>query len=368
MTMTPKEQWIKFYQHEYTSGKTLPDLTGFHMVSHDMTGLCDRVKNTLDYGKDWFGVEWVKDSSMGVVIPDPRVNFILEDVSDWQEVVKFPDLDSFDFEAAAKNSGLDQVDRSQKLIYFSLTMGPFERLHALMGFEQSLMALLSDPEECDAFFTAFMDWRCKLLDKIKKYYNPDVIMYHDDIGTQNDLFFSPETWRTLMKPHLKRATDKLHELDIFMEYHSCGKIERVVPDLVEIGVDAWQGQDINDIMSLKDITNGKLEFHTILDFQKILTSCDCGLIDISDARAFVRSSIESNMKGGHYMPWMQPFGDEISEIMTQEFVKVSMEYAGLPGGQRNIGESEGEEALLNVVNTMASSALPQSERDQDRIK
>lgn len=36
------------------------------------------------------------------------------------------------------------------------------------------------------------------------------------------------------------------------------------------------------------------------------------------------------MAGGHYAPLMQPFGDEVTAVMTQEFIKVSMEYAGDP--------------------------------------
>ena len=83
-----------------------------------------------------------------------------------------------------------------------------------------------------------MDWHCMLLGKIKQYYNLDVIMYHDDAEMRNDMFMDPGLRREIMKPHLKRATDKIHELGISMEYRSCGKIERIVPDLVEIGADS----------------------------------------------------------------------------------------------------------------------------------
>lgn len=328
--MTPREQWIKFYQHQYNNGKTMPDPMGLHVVAHDMTGLHDRGLNSLPQDKDWFGCEWVVDGSIGLAIPDPRADFPLKDVADWREVVKFPDLDAFDFETAYRNSGLEQVDRTQKLVYFNLTIGPWERLHALMGFEEGLMALMSDPEECDAFFTAFMDWRCKLLDKIKEYYNPDVIMYHDDIGTQLDMMLSPELWRKLMKPHLKRATEKIHSLGIFMEYHSCGKLEQVVPDLVEIGVDAWQGQEINDILALKKLTDGKLEYHSLLDYATMVTAYNANTATMEDVRAFVRKAIQDTLVGGHYAPMMQPFNDEVTTVMTEEYLKVCKDYIGEP--------------------------------------
>ena len=328
--MNGKEQWIRFYKHEYQSGTTLPNLMAFHMVGAEATELGEMLSSKYESGRDWFGVEWVRDTGIGKTVPDPRADFLLDDICEWREVVQFPNLDEFDFEASARQSGLDEVDRNEKLIYFTLVTGPFERLHALMGFEEALAALLIDPEEVDAFFTAYMDWRCDLLERIKRYYDPDVIMYHDDVGTQRDMFMDPGLWREIMKPHLKRATDKLHELGIFMEYHSCGKIERIVPDLVEIGVDAWQGQEINDIMALKEQTGGMLEFHPILDYQKMIAEHAAGRVDLDGVRAFTRDSIARNMPGGHYAPLMVPFGDEVTMAMMQEFGKAYMGYVGDP--------------------------------------
>ena len=66
--------------------------------------------------------------------------------------------------------------------------------------------------------------------------------------------FPPELWRELFKPQLKKAVDKAHELGMIFELHSCGFMEQIVPDFAEIGVDAWQGQEINDIPKLKAIT------------------------------------------------------------------------------------------------------------------
>lgn len=43
--------------------------------------------------------------------------------------------------------------------------GPFERMHTLMGFENALCALLTDPDEVKAYLDAYMEWKCKLLEK-----------------------------------------------------------------------------------------------------------------------------------------------------------------------------------------------------------
>ena len=93
----------------------------------------------------------------------------------------------------------------------------------LMGFENALCALLTEPEEVSAFLDALMEYKLKLIDKLAQYYKPDVLTFHDDYGTQLNLFFSPEIFRELFKPQLKKAVDRCHEHGMFFELHSCGQ-------------------------------------------------------------------------------------------------------------------------------------------------
>lgn len=117
--------------------------------------------------------------------------------------------------------------------------GMFERMHALMGFENALVSLIEEPEECFAFFSAVADYKIKLFCKLKEYYpGVDVVNAHDDYGATDRLLLSPELWRELIKPNLKRIVDAAHELGFIYQHHSCGYIEALIPDLIEIGVDA----------------------------------------------------------------------------------------------------------------------------------
>jgi uroporphyrinogen decarboxylase len=218
--------------------------------------------------------------------------------------------------------------RLEQLIYLIVEEGPFERLHTLMGFENALVALIAETEECEAFFAAWIQWKMRLLEKIKQYYNPDVIMFHDDAGTQKDMFFSPDTWRRFFKPLLKMACDKTHELGMFFEYHSCGKIERIVPELVDIGADAWQGQEINDILALKAITKDKLSYHPMPDYQTLIAKADT--ITEEDVRRITRENFLKNLVGGQYVPVMIPFGDWVTNVMFDEIIKLSIKYSGDP--------------------------------------
>jgi hypothetical protein len=65
----------------------------------------------------------------------------------------------------------------------------------------------------------------------------DAVAFYDDWGTQESLVISPELWRSFFKPRYKRQFDYAHARGLDVYFHSCGMIEEIIPDLIEIGVD-----------------------------------------------------------------------------------------------------------------------------------
>jgi uroporphyrinogen decarboxylase len=65
----------------------------------------------------------------------------------------------------------------------------------------------------------------------------DVMFFGNDFGTQLDLFVSPENFRKFVLPSFKRliAVGKKYNKKIML--HSCGSIYRIIPDLIDAGVD-----------------------------------------------------------------------------------------------------------------------------------
>lgn len=319
--MTPKERVLAFYRHEMTD--ELPTNAGIHYIP-DPSGFEERPA-FIQTGKDWFGVDWIRDDSLNATTPDHSKPPIMEDICDWREVVKFPNLDEWDWNKVEERDHVSEIDRENKALMVYVLNGPFERLHMLMGFENALCALLTDPEEVESFFDAFMEWKCKLIEKVHEYYQPDVIMFHDDWGTQNNMFFSPDTWRELIKPQIKKAVDKTHELGMFFEFHSCGFIEQVVPEFVELGIDSWQGQEINDIPKLKELTQGKLGFHTTPKYQDFQAATVAGTLTEADVRDRIRADVTKHAEGGNYMPFILPWGDWWVPVMVDEVEKCAKE-------------------------------------------
>lgn len=315
--MTPRERGLAFYRHQPTD--ELPTDNDL-FVLFNPEAYCERPDHTTG-GTDWFGVKWKYEQSVDAIAPDHSQAPIMEDICDWRDLVKFPDLDAWDWSRAESVDHVSEIDRS-KVFVMMFVNGPFERMHMLMGFENALCSLLMDPEEVEAYLNTYMEWKLKLMEKVIEIYKPDVLMFHDDWGTQNGMFFSPEVWRELFKPQIKKAVDRCHELGVLFEMHSCGKMEEIIPDFVELGIDSWQGMEINDVPKLKAITGDKLSYHMTPDYQRYYTdSLAKGFVDEEAIRTEVRDIFYKAAEGYCYSPMFLPFGGKAADVMWDEIWK-----------------------------------------------
>jgi hypothetical protein len=64
--MTPKDQWIAFFEHRYTND-AVPAFQGLGFVV-EVHGFHETAKYVKDSneprGRDWFGVQWVRDDTL----------------------------------------------------------------------------------------------------------------------------------------------------------------------------------------------------------------------------------------------------------------------------------------------------------------
>lgn len=278
-------------------------------------------------GTDWFGCAWEYMEAAGAPAPDCSQH-VLDDICDWREVVEFPDLDAWDWERAAKLDGVDGVDRDESLVDVVVLIGLWERLHVLMGFEEALCALLEEPEEVGAFFDAMVEHKIKLIEKLAEHYQPDAITFHDDWGTQTGPFFSPETWRELIKPRQKRIIDAAHEHGIAFIQHSCGKYDDIIPDLPEIGVDVLQCMDINDIGAALAQTGNAMSYLVSVHSQEFFSDDSAGVLTPDGVREKVRREFREWGASGRYAPFIFPPATWYEEIVLEEYERVRQELAG----------------------------------------
>ena len=212
----------------------------------------------LGGGLDGFGVEWeVTATAGGQPSPVPH-NYILDDIAKWEDVVKFPDLDAYDWKGQAE-AQLANADRKNQVVDYHSYNAQFMRLTYLMGFENGMCAMLIDPDACKALLTAITDYKIKIVERVAEYFKPDFFTSFDDVAMERGLFISPNAYRTMIKPQHKRLNDAIKAYNMHPVMHCCGLCESIVPDFIEEGAVAWtSAQPINDIAAIQKTYGDKI--------------------------------------------------------------------------------------------------------------
>ena len=253
--MNAKENYLSALRHEPTEWVPVDEECVYFVGSVNSMEM-----STEQEGEDGFGVKWLStDSTGGGFMPDPRYNVLsADDICDWRDIVKFPEPSKYPWKEESE-AELEGIDRETTCIDFFSLNGPHDRLVALMGFEDALIALSEEPEAAAELMAAIADYKIECLDYAAEYYHPDTYTLCDDVATQKNPFMSPEVYRELISPQHARIAAHARELGIIPILHCCGHAEVLVDDYLSEGWNAWCSvQPCNDISSLLDSYGDRL--------------------------------------------------------------------------------------------------------------
>lgn len=235
--ITPKENFARILNHE----KPLWIPSYYADFNFIQPRIMPDAQARWKGGKDWFGIEWeyepVTDSSM--VKPGTRR---LADISDWKEKLEFPNLSEIDWKKDFRENYEGKIS-ADKPTAFVIVNGLFERTADLTSFEDAFCYLLEEPEVLHEFYARLTEWHIELCRVAREEYGADIIIFHDDMGSQRSPFFSTNTYRELLLPYYKRMNDAIHEMGMCTISHACGNMEIHLDALVDAGFDGWEGQD-----------------------------------------------------------------------------------------------------------------------------
>lgn len=251
--ITPKENLIRYLKRE--NPLWMPDMR------RDCATICPYVMPDSYArafgGVDWFGIHWTYEPKANAAMVTPGTRR-LSDITEWEKELIFPDLNAIDWEKDYRDNYSEGLNDSQ-FTTFVILNGLFERTADLTSFEDTFCYLLEEPEALTAFYDRLSQWIIELMGIVKRVYHADMILFHDDMGSQKDAFFSPELFRRLMMPQYQKITKAAHDMGMFIALHSCGNVGRQVPNFIESGFDCWEGQNsANDKQALMDLYGGKL--------------------------------------------------------------------------------------------------------------
>jgi uroporphyrinogen decarboxylase len=130
----------------------------------------------------------------------------------------------------------------------------------------------------------------------------DVVIEADDLGAQNNLLLSPDTYRRLIKPRHKQLFKFIKgQAPVKVFYHSCGAIRPLIGDLIDAGIDILNPIQISSPgMDPKEL---KQEFGRDLVFWGggVDTQTVLGTGMPEEVKADVRRNIEALAPGGGFV-------------------------------------------------------------------
>jgi len=108
----------------------------------------------------------------------------------------------------------------------------------LRGMENFLADLVAEPALAEAVIRRVEEHTTRLATAVARL-GVDVLCFYDDAGMQTGMQISPQVWRQFVKPAWKRVTETVRSEapDAKFFFHCCGKINAIVPDIVECGFD-----------------------------------------------------------------------------------------------------------------------------------
>lgn len=160
-----------------------------------------------------------------------------------------------------------------KVVGISFTM--YERGWDLCGVEDMLSYFVEEPEFVHALFDKIYYYDLELLDIILDY-DIDAVCFGDDWGQQKGLIMGPKHWRKYIKPQMKKLYQYVKRKGKFVIQHSCGDIEEIFEDLIDMGLDVYQTfqPEIYSIEKVKMEIGNRLAFWGGISTQMLLPFAD----------------------------------------------------------------------------------------------
>jgi uroporphyrinogen decarboxylase len=127
----------------------------------------------------------------------------------------------------------------------------------------------------------------------------DIVIEADDLGGQQAPLMSPQTYRSLIKPRHRQLFSFIKDqAPVKVFYHTCGAVRRLIPDLIDAGIDILNPVQISaagmDLHELKQEFGRDLVFWGGgVDTQGVLGTATPEVI-----REHVRRNIEALAPGG----------------------------------------------------------------------
>ncbi len=256
-TAEPKEMLLKYYGVDDLDG-----VLGNHILQLGSDiGFFEDLGN--DQFQDVFKVIWDRSidkdigDAKGIVLPAPTL-----------EGYVFPNpLDARFFANIESEIAL----KPDMFRVFQIGFSLYERAWTMRGMVNLLMDFCTKPDFVHVLMGKICDYNIAQVDKALEY-DIDAIYFGDDWGQQHELIMGYELWKEFIYPYLFRMYQHVRNAGKYVMIHSCGDVDELFDDLVEIGLNSFNPfqPEVMDIYKILPKYRGRLAFHGGLSMQKTL--------------------------------------------------------------------------------------------------
>ena len=164
-----------------------------------------------------------------------------------------------------------------------------------MGIENFSVAIYTDPDLINYLLDNFFVWMHKIAQRLAEY-PINLVFLDSDLAYATGLIFSPDWLREKWLPKMKQIVSIFRNKDIGVIMHTDGKIEEILPLVVEAGIQGIHPIEpaFNDITDIYKKYHGKLCLFGNINVMGALLN---GTPD--DVEREVREKIEAMNKGGY---------------------------------------------------------------------
>ena len=247
-------------------------------------------------------------------------------IEDIEKHDRWPDPDEIDYEQM-----ITKMNGHKDYAVYGGCWGPILYVASeLFGMEHLFILMYEMPDIVDYLLDKITGFYMKVNRRIfeKAGRSMQIFYMGDDYGTQNDLIISPDLWRRFIKPRLARVYQLAEEYGYLIQLHSCGNIEKIIPDLIELGVVVLNpvqpaAQEM-DIKELKRKYGKQLCFNGSIDTQTVLP-----FGSVSDVQSYVHERLELfKNDGGFILAPSQGFLPEVPMKNIEAMYQAALHWKG----------------------------------------